>query len=75
MKLGAVGIFIAVIAAVIAAALAAAALLLTRRDNAPEPEIALELPSQIARPDPLEYDGSDRGVRAGCGVRFESRAL
>ena len=25
-------------------------------DTAPEPEIALELPAQIARPDPLEYE-------------------
>jgi hypothetical protein len=34
----------------------AAALLFTRGDKAPEPEIALELPAQIARPDPLDYE-------------------
>ena len=28
----------------------------TRSDKAPEPEIALELPAQIARPDPLDYE-------------------
>ena len=31
-------------------------MLFSRRDKAPEPEIALELPAQIARPDPLDYE-------------------
>ena len=51
VKVAAIGIFIAVLAAVIAAAV-----LFTRTDKAPEPEIALELPAQIARPDPLDYE-------------------
>ena len=51
MKLAAIGIFvIAVLAAVIAAAV-----LFTRSNKAPEPEIALELPAQIVRPDPLRF--------------------
>ena len=51
MKVAAIGVsFIAVLAAVIAA------VLFTRRDKLPDPEIALELPAQIARPDPLHYD-------------------
>ena len=51
MKLAAIGI---VVAAVLAAVIAAA-VLFTRSDRTPEPEIALELPAQIARPDPLDY--------------------
>ncbi len=52
MKVAAIGIlFIAALGAAIAAAV-----LFTRRDKAPEPEIALELPAQIARPDPLDYE-------------------
>ena len=52
MKRAAIGVFLlAAVAAVIAAAL-----LFTRSDKAPEPEIALELPAQIARPDPLDYE-------------------
>ena len=52
MRGAAIGIFlIALLAAVIAAAV-----LFTRRDKMPELEIALELPAQIARPDPLHYE-------------------
>ena len=52
MKVAAIGIFfVAVLAAGIAAAV-----LFARGDKAPEPEIALELPAQIARPDPLDYE-------------------
>ena len=52
MKLAAIGIFvIGVLAAVIAAAV-----LFTRSNKAPEPEIALELPAQIVRPDPLRFE-------------------
>ena len=52
MKIAAIGIF--VIAA--SAAVIAAAVLVTRNDEAPQPEIALELPAQIGRPDPLDYE-------------------
>jgi hypothetical protein len=52
LKLAAIGILlIAVLSAVIAAAV-----LFTGSDKALEPEIALELPAQIARPDPLDYE-------------------
>ncbi len=51
VKVAAIGLpFVAVLAAVIAAAV-----LFTRRDTASPNEIALELPAQIARPDPLLY--------------------
>ena len=54
MKVAAIGIlFIAVLAAVIAATV-----LLARRDKVPEPAIELQLPAQIARPDPLDYEPS-----------------
>ena len=51
MKVAAVGIVLAVLAAVIAVTV-----LLTRTDKATRPEIALELPAQIARADPLHFE-------------------
>jgi hypothetical protein len=51
VKVATIGIFLIALAAVVAAAL-----LFAQRDKAPEPEIALELPAQIARPDPLRYE-------------------
>ena len=51
MKVAAVGIVLAVLAAVIAGTV-----LLTRTDKATRPEIALELPAQLARPDPLHFE-------------------
>ena len=51
MKVAAVGIVLAVVAAVIAVSV-----LLTRTDKAARPEIALEVPAQIARPDPLHFE-------------------
>ena len=52
MKVAAIATFvIAVSAAVIGAAV-----LVTRNDKAPQPEIALDLPAQIGRPDPLDYE-------------------
>ena len=52
MKVAAIGIIVLpVVGAVIAVAL-----LFTRREQAPEPELALELPTQIVRPDPLQYE-------------------
>ena len=52
MKVAAIGIiFLVLVGAVIAAVL-----LFTRRDKAPESDIALELPAQIARPDPVQYE-------------------
>ena len=58
MKRAAIGVFLlAAVAAVIAAALfSSLSLLLTRSDKASEPEIALELPAQIAHPDPLQFE-------------------
>ena len=52
MKVAIIAIFlIALVAAVVAAAV-----LFTHRDEMPELEIALKLPAQIARPDPLRYE-------------------
>ena len=51
MKVAAAGVVLAVLAAVIAMTV-----LLTRTDKAARPEIALELPAQIARPDPLHFE-------------------
>jgi Transglycosylase SLT domain len=51
VKVAAMGIAAAVLAAAIAATV-----LYLRRDSAPEPEIALELPTQIVRPDPLYFE-------------------
>lgn len=53
MKVAAIGI---VVIAVSAVAVIVATVVFRGRDTAPEPEIALELPAQIARPDPLEYE-------------------
>src|ERR1700675_1452504 len=51
MKVAAVGIVLAVLAAV-----SAVTVLLTRTNKAARPEIALELPAQIARRDPLHFE-------------------
>jgi hypothetical protein len=51
VKRAAVGIIVAVVGAAVAVAV-----LLTTRDEAAAPTIALELPAQIAHPDPLRYE-------------------
>jgi transglycosylase-like protein with SLT domain len=51
MRVAAVGIVLAVLAAVIAVTV-----LVTRTDKAARPEIALALPAQIVRPDPLRFE-------------------
>jgi len=51
VKVAAVGIVLAVLAAAIAFTV-----LFTRTDNAARPEIALRLPAQIVRPDPLDFE-------------------
>jgi Transglycosylase SLT domain len=51
VRLAAIGIVVAVVAAVIAATV-----LITTRDKVSEPAIALELPAQITRPDPLRFE-------------------
>jgi hypothetical protein len=51
MKVAAIGIVLVVLAAV-----SAGTVLLTRTDKAARPEIALELPTQIVRPDPLHFE-------------------
>ena len=51
MKVAAIGVVLAVLTAVIAFTV-----LFTRTDKAARPEIALEVPAQIARPDPLHFE-------------------
>ena len=51
MRVAAIGVVLAVAAAVIAATL-----LFTRTDEAARPEVALELPAQIVRADPLRFE-------------------
>jgi hypothetical protein len=51
VKLAVIGIVVAVLAALIAATV-----LITTRDKVSEPAIALELPAQIMRSDPLRFE-------------------